>query len=55
MNDYRRGQHPNSRANFLTGPATRTARTRAGLAWARAWRIRNKPAFDAMYGAEQGR
>jgi hypothetical protein len=24
----------------------------ARIAWARAWRIRNKPHFDALYGAE---
>lgn len=22
------------------------------IAWARAWRVRNKPYFDALYGAE---
>ena len=25
---------------------------RRGLAWARAWRARMKPHFDALYGAE---
>jgi hypothetical protein len=24
-----------------------------GLAWARAWRARNKPIFDAIYGPER--
>jgi hypothetical protein len=24
----------------------------AGLAWARAWRVRNKPHFDALFGPD---
>jgi hypothetical protein len=31
---------------------TRAAQRAQGLAWARAWRIRNKPRFDALYGLE---
>ncbi|MCD2324973.1 hypothetical protein LQ953_13195 [Sphingomonas sp. IC-56] len=31
---------------------TRAIQRAQGLAWARAWRIRNKPRFDALYGEE---
>ncbi|MES3042698.1 hypothetical protein [Sphingomonas faeni] len=31
--------------------AANNKRTAEGIAYARAWRIRNKPVFDAMYGA----
>ena len=31
--------------------AAKKARTAEGITYARAWRIRNKPVFDAMYGA----
>jgi hypothetical protein len=33
----------------------RAARREEGLAWAKAWRIRMKPWFDALYGAEPDR
>jgi hypothetical protein len=50
-----RGLHPNSRAALdqfrADSIATRTNRAAEGIAYARAWRIRNKPVFDAMYGA----
>lgn len=51
-----RGQHPNSRAALskfrADSIAGRVQRAAEGIAYARAWRIRNKPVFDAMYGAE---
>jgi len=32
--------------------AAKKAKTAAGIAYAREWRIRNKPYFDAIYGPE---
>jgi|GEM_PF-5474212 len=32
--------------------AAKKARTAEGITYARAWRIRNKPYFDAIYGVE---
>ena len=47
--------HPNSMANLDRGNLVSTAKRRAiaaeGRAFALAWRARNKPVFDAMYGA----
>ena len=35
------------------GRAARSKRRQEGLAFARAWRIANKPFFDAIYGEEK--
>ena len=37
------------------GSPLRGAERAAGLAFARAWRIANKPWFDALYGPERQR
>jgi hypothetical protein len=34
------------------GNRTRVQRRLAGLAYAAAWRVQNKPLFDAIYGVE---
>jgi len=36
----------------LTRENTRTIQKEQGLAYARTWRARNKPLFDALYGPE---
>lgn len=35
--------------------AVRSAKRQQGLAFARAWRLANKPYFDALYGPEPQR
>lgn len=37
------------------GNRSRSEERAEGLAYARAWRIRMKPAFDALYGPEEAR
>lgn len=37
----------------LRGPSMTAAQRAAGLAFARNWRIANKPFFDALYGPEE--
>lgn len=56
MTGFARGGHPNSidalRRGAAAGRAQRIAKRLAGLAWARDWRVRNRPLFDALYGGE---
>lgn len=47
-------QRVQARVHAEQARAAMTAAQRAqGLAYARAWRARNKPVFDALYGAER--
>lgn len=51
-----RGRHPNTIATLkekgLLGARKMRERREAGIAWAREWRRRNKPYFDALYGPD---
>lgn len=50
-----RGHHPASRSALVAARPSatlkRSEKVRAGLAWARDWRARNAPMFDAMEAA----
>lgn len=39
---------------LIKSQAARRAERAEGIAWARRWRERNKPIFDAMYGPDHG-
>lgn len=45
--------HPNTAAGLALANSQAQRRAANGLIYARAWRARNKPYFDAIYGQEQ--
>lgn len=47
------GQAPALFSPIVMSPMMSRAEQAMGIAWARDWRRRNKPKFDAMYGPDE--